>query len=179
MQVQAFAFKRRQSVALALSSTLLLVALAACKHCPLARCDGDGEQQGYPSVRSGQGIQHLQELAERSPQEPSPEQADIVRLNLLRQLIDDEILDQRATKLNLAASDEDVNAKLTELKAPYTQEEFDKSLKQQNMTLDDLKLQIRRKLTSDKLINKEIESKINITDPISATTMPRIRPNSM
>ena len=32
------------------------------------------------------------------------------------------------------------------------------------MTLDDLKLQIRRKLTSDKLINKEIESKINITD---------------
>ena len=75
-----------------------------------------------------------------------------------------EILDQRAAKLNLAASDEDVNAKLTEFKAPYTQEEFDKKLKQQNMTLDDLKLQIRRKLTSDKLINKEIESKINITD---------------
>jgi peptidyl-prolyl cis-trans isomerase SurA len=32
------------------------------------------------------------------------------------------------------------------------------------MTLDDLKKQIRRKLTGDKLINKEIESKINITD---------------
>ena len=85
-------------------------------------------------------------------------------MNLLRQMIDDEILDQRAAKLNLAASDEDVNAKLIELKAPYTQEEFDKKLKQQNMTLDDLKQQIRRKLTADKLINKEIESKINITD---------------
>ena len=57
-----------------------------------------------------------------------------------------------------------MNAQLIELKAPYTAEEFDKKLKQQNMTLDDLKLQIRRKLTSDKLINKEIESKINITD---------------
>jgi peptidyl-prolyl cis-trans isomerase SurA len=79
-------------------------------------------------------------------------------------MIDDEILDQRAAKLNLAASDEDVNAKLTELKAPYTQEEFDKKLKQQNLTLDDLKLQIRRKLTSDKLINKEIDSKVNISD---------------
>ena len=99
-----------------------------------------------------------------APQQPSPAQADIVRLNLLRQLIDEEILDQQAAKLNLAASDEDVNAKLTELKAPYTQEEFDKKLKEQNTTLDDLKQQIRRQLTSDKLINKEIESKINITD---------------
>lgn len=99
-----------------------------------------------------------------APQDPSPEQANIVRLNLLRQLIDSEILDQRATKLNLSASDEDVNAQLTDLKAPYTEEEFAKRLKQQNMTLDDLKQQIRRKLTAKKLINKEIESKINITD---------------
>ena len=99
-----------------------------------------------------------------APQEPNPEQADIVRLNLLRQLIDEEILDQRAAKLNLAASDEDVNAKIIELHAPYTQEEFDKKLKQQNMTLEDLKQQIRRQLTSQKLVNKEIESKINITD---------------
>ena len=99
-----------------------------------------------------------------APQDPSQEQANIVRLNLLRQLIDSEIIDQRAARLNLSASDEDVNAQLTEFKAPYTEEEFAKRLKQQNMTLDDLKKQIRRKLTGDKLVNKEIESKINITD---------------
>ena len=99
-----------------------------------------------------------------TPQEPSSEQADIVRLNILRTLIDDEIVQQRAARLNLAASDEDVNAKLTEWKAPYTQEEFDKQLKQRNLTLDDLKRDIRRSLTHTKLLNKEIESKINITD---------------
>jgi peptidyl-prolyl cis-trans isomerase SurA len=99
-----------------------------------------------------------------APQEPSAEQADIVRLNILRQMIDDEILQQRAAKLNLAASDEDVNAKLTEMKAPYTQEEFDKQLKQRNLTVDDLKRDLRRSLTKTKLLNKEIESKINITD---------------
>jgi hypothetical protein len=87
-----------------------------------------------------------------------------VRLNILRQMIDDEILQQRAAKLNLAASDEDVNAKLTEMKAPYTQEEFDKQLKARNITLDDLKRDLRRSLTKTKLLNKEIESKINITD---------------
>lgn len=99
-----------------------------------------------------------------NPQTPSEEQADIVRLNILHQLIEDEILEQRAAKLNLAASDEDVNAKLTEMKAPYTQEEFDKQLKQRNITLDDLKRDLRRSLTKEKLLNKEIESKINITD---------------
>ncbi len=97
-------------------------------------------------------------------QEPSPEQASIVHLKLLDQLIQDEILQQRAAKLNLAASDEDVTAKLTEMKAPYTQEEWDKQLKQRNITLDDLKRDLRRSLTQDKLLNKEIESKINITD---------------
>ncbi len=79
-------------------------------------------------------------------------------------MIEDEILQQRAVKLNLAATDEDVNAKLTEYKAPYTQEEFDNKLKQKNLTLDDIKRDLRRSLTKTKLLNKEIESKINITD---------------
>jgi len=39
-----------------------------------------------------------------NPQKPSPEQADIVRLNILKQMIDDEILWQRASKLNLTAA---------------------------------------------------------------------------
>jgi peptidyl-prolyl cis-trans isomerase SurA len=99
-----------------------------------------------------------------NPQTPSAEQANIVRLNILHQMIEDEILQQRAAKLNLAASDEDVNAKLTEMKAPYTQEEFDKQLKARNLTIDDLKRDVRRSLTKTKLLNKEIESKINITD---------------
>jgi peptidyl-prolyl cis-trans isomerase SurA len=99
-----------------------------------------------------------------NPQQPSAEQADIGRLTILHQMIEDEILQQRAAKLNLIASDEDVNAKLTEIKAPYTQEEFDKMLQQRNMTLDEYKRIMRRTLTRTKLLNKEIESKINITD---------------
>ena len=99
-----------------------------------------------------------------NPQKPSPQEADIRRLNVLHQMIQDEILQQRAAKLNLTASDEDVNAKLTEIKAPYTQDQFFSLLKQRNLTLDDFKRDIRRQLTETKLINKEIESKINITD---------------
>lgn len=99
-----------------------------------------------------------------SPQQPSSEQADILRLNLLHGMIQDEMIQQRAAKLHLAASDEDVNQQLTELKALDTEEEFNKKLQQRGLTIDDLKRDIRRNLTRTKLLNKEIESKINITD---------------
>lgn len=99
-----------------------------------------------------------------NPQKPSPQEAGILRLNLLRNMIQEEILQQRAAKLGLTASDEDVNAKLTEFRTPYTQDQFLNLLKQRNLTLEDFKRDIRRQLTETKLINKEIESKINITD---------------
>ena len=96
--------------------------------------------------------------------EPSLVQSQATHLEILRQLIDDEIQQQRAAKLNLVATDEEVDAKLAEIKAPFTQEEFDRQLKAKNMTLEELKRDIRRGLTSEKLTNKEINSKINITD---------------
>jgi peptidyl-prolyl cis-trans isomerase SurA len=99
-----------------------------------------------------------------APQDPSPERTGMATLTILRQMIDDEILQQRAAKLNVTASDEDVNAKITEMKAPLTQEEFNEQLKQRNETLDDLKRDLRHGLTETKLLNKEIDSKINITD---------------
>ena len=114
-----------------------------------------------------------------APQKLSQEEADIRRLTILHQMITDEILEQRAAKLNLAASDEDVNAKITELKAPYTQEEFDNQLKQRDMTLDDLKRNIRRSLTKDKLINKEIESESTSPTPKSPPTTQPTRRSSI
>lgn len=99
-----------------------------------------------------------------SQHEPSLVQSEVTHLEILRQLINDEIQQQRAAKLNLVATDEEVDAKLAELKAPYTQEEFDRQLKAKSITLDDVKRDIRRSLTAEKLMNKEIFSKINITD---------------
>ena len=99
-----------------------------------------------------------------SHQQPSQEQADIVRMNILHNLIDHEILMQRAARLHLTASDEEVQAKLDEVKAPYTPDQFNKWLDQQHLTLDKLKEEIRRDKTEEKLFNKEINSKINITD---------------
>ena len=144
-----------------LSGLLLSVFLAGCNRPPSP--DVMATVNGKQILQADVEKYYKASLGD-NPQQPSSEQAKIMHLNILHQMIQDEILQQRATKLNLAASDEDVNAKLTEMKAPYTQEEFDKQLKQRNITVDDLKRDIRRSLTNEKLLNKEIESKINITD---------------
>ena len=51
-----------------------------------------------------------------NPQKPSDQEADILRLNVLQKMILSEIEQQQAAKLNLTASDEDVNTKLTRSK---------------------------------------------------------------
>ncbi len=98
--------------------------------------------------------------AERS----SEDQIMIQKLEILRGLIDSEIMLQRAEKLGLMAVDADVETKLNELKAPYTQEEFQKQLQTKKLSMEDLKAQLRRDLSIQKLINKEVTSHISISD---------------
>jgi peptidyl-prolyl cis-trans isomerase SurA len=161
LQFNSFFADRFRFAVFVLFSAVMLATVAGCHRAPAP--DVMATVNGKEILRSDLEKFYQASLGD-NPQMPSPEQADIVRLNILHQMIEDEILQQRAAKLNLTASDEDVNAKLTEMKAPFTQEEFDKQLKQRNLTVDDIKREIRQNLTKTKLLNKEIESKINITD---------------
>src|SRR5216684_2783749 len=73
-------------------------------------------------------------------QEPSQEESLSQKLNVLDELINNEILLEKAKKLNLEASDGEVEDKFTELKSPYTEDEFQRRL------------------------NREVVAKITITD---------------
>jgi len=97
-------------------------------------------------------------------QEPSLEESLSQKLNVLDELIYNEILLEKAKKLNLEASDGEVEDKFTELKSPYTEDEFQRRLKDQAMSVEDLKLQLRRQLSIQKLLNREVVAKITITD---------------
>jgi peptidyl-prolyl cis-trans isomerase SurA len=86
------------------------------------------------------------------------------KMEVLRIMIDNQIMLQRAEKLGLMATDADVDARMAELKAPFTQEEFLRQLTARHMTVDDLRVQLRQDLSIQKLLNKEVTSKISITD---------------
>ncbi len=98
-----------------------------------------------------------------SSQPLSDEQATSLRLSILRELIENEILMHRAEKLGLLATDEEVERKLTEIKSPYTVEQFNQRLQESKLSLDDFKRNIRRSLTAEKVLHKEVTSKISVT----------------
>jgi peptidyl-prolyl cis-trans isomerase SurA len=98
-----------------------------------------------------------------SSQPLSDEQATSLRLSILRELIENEILMHRAEKLGLLATDEEVDRKLTEIKSPYTVEQFNQRLQESKLSLDDFKRNIRRALTAEKVLHKEVTSKISVT----------------
>lgn len=95
---------------------------------------------------------------------PSDDQLVIQRLEILRAMIDNEIMLQRAERDGLLAVDADVERKFSEMRTPYTEEEFQKQLKDRKMTVEDLKAQLRRDLSAQNLLNKETTAKISISD---------------
>jgi peptidyl-prolyl cis-trans isomerase SurA len=98
------------------------------------------------------------------PQAFSGETGDQRRLDVLQQVIMEEILEQRARRFHLEATDEDASEKLTEIRSSYTQEEFAQQLRSASLTMKDIQSQVRRELTIDRLLNKDLFSRINITD---------------
>ena len=142
----------------------LAVALALCAGCQKAHDANTVATVNGKAIQRSEVETIFQNNLGQSHQTPSNLQAQVMRLNIVRQLIDEEIVMQRAAKQNLVATDEEVADRLNEIKAPFTQEEFQKRLDSQHLTLDDLKREIRRNRTEEKLFNKEITSRINITD---------------
>jgi len=141
---------------------MALLVMAGCNHSHNA--DVVATVNGHAIMRADLDKAYKEQLGEAQQQQPSSEQADSLRLNLLHELIDEEMVQQRAAKMNLTATNEEVDAKLAEMKAPYTEEQFNERLKASNHTLDEVKHDLRRSLTMNKLQNKEINSKITVSD---------------
>src|ERR1700681_1049249 len=96
--------------------------------------------------------------------EPSQDESLSLHLNILDELINNQILLQKAKRMGLEAADGEVEDKFTESKSPYTEDEFQRQLKARGYTVDDLKVAIRQQLSIQKVINREVVAKITVTD---------------
>jgi peptidyl-prolyl cis-trans isomerase SurA len=150
-------------VALALATILVALLAAGCNAKP-AGGDVAANVDGRKIYNADVDEYYENQTAGSQQQQPTGEQATSLRLSILRELIDNEILMRRAEKLGLLATDDEVDRKLNEIKSPYTKEEFDARLKERKITLDNFKRDLRRSLTVEKVLNKEVTSKINISD---------------
>ncbi len=142
---------------------LLAAAAAGCKHDAPPAADVwavvNGEQ-----IHRDEAVKYYKSRLNPQAPTPSQEEALSLTLNVLDELINNNILIQRAKKLGLEATDGEVEDKFTEVKSPYTEDEFQRQLKERDVTINDLKNDIRQQLSVQKLLNREVLSKIAITD---------------
>ncbi len=94
----------------------------------------------------------------------SQEQALTFKLNILAELINNQILVAHASRARVTVSEAEVDTKIKELESPYTEEEFRKKLVEQGLDSGSLRAEVRQSLIINKLINKEIVSRLNITE---------------
>ncbi|HSZ16818.1 MAG TPA: SurA N-terminal domain-containing protein, partial [Terracidiphilus sp.] len=106
----------------ALAAAILLASLMACKS-PVGS-DVVATVDGHKILRSEVDKYYEAQIASATQEQPSGEQATSLRLSILHQLIEDEIVMQRAEKLGLLATDEEVDRKYTETRSPLSEEEF-------------------------------------------------------
>jgi peptidyl-prolyl cis-trans isomerase SurA len=95
---------------------------------------------------------------------PSQDEALSLTLSIVDQLINEELMLQRAKQMGMAATDGEVEDKFTEVRSPFTEEQFQQQLKDRNVSVDDLKQDIRRQITLDQLMTREVTAKVAPTD---------------
>ena len=143
----------------ALSFFFLL--LAACQPA------GDGVAavvDGYQITYDDLDRYYLSQLGEQGGP-PSEDQERMMRLSLLNEIIDRQILLQKAEALGLMANDEEVDSRYQQYRAPFeSEEEFLASLEAQSLNREDLRTEIRRTLTIEKLLNREISSRVEVPE---------------
>src|SRR6266404_2541227 len=127
---------------------LSMLVLAGCKH---ATPDNVAATVNGRTITFADLDKQYQAQFVSSAERPSDDQMMIQKLEVLRTLVDNEIMLQRAEKLGLMSTDADVESRFAELKAPYTQEEFQKQLASRKMSAEDMKAQLKRDLSITKL----------------------------
>jgi len=138
------------------------LALCACS----SRQSRDGEVwalvNGKPVFRADVERQFRRQTA-GLPAPLSDVEAISQRLRLLGELIQQEILLQKAAQRGVLASDAEVEAALRELHASYTAPEFQRQLEMQGLTLSELREEFRRELSIRNLLEKELAAHIEVT----------------
>ncbi len=94
----------------------------------------------------------------------SPEQALSFKLNILNELINNEILVARASRTGITLSEAEVDTKISEIQSPYSKEEFQQKLKEQGLENSGLRDEVRQNIVITKLLNKDIVSRISVSD---------------
>ena len=95
---------------------------------------------------------------------PTEDEALTARLRILNDLIDQDILLEKARVLKIEVADTEIDKAFAERKSNIPDDAFQKELTQRGLTPDDMKRGLGRELKVQKLLQQEVGAKIAIND---------------
>jgi peptidyl-prolyl cis-trans isomerase SurA len=155
---------------------LTLVFFPACSRKTDARREVWAEVDGEPILRE-QVEKIYRGRATSGAEAVDPEQELSFKLSILNELINNQILMAHAARARITVSEAEIDTKVAELQSPYTKEEFQKKLADQGMNAGELRQEVRQSLMISKLVNKEITSRLSVTDAEIAAFYERNKAN--
>jgi len=106
----------------------------------------------------------------------SSAKAEETRKKLLEELVNEALLEDRARDLDLITTDKEVEDQIRRLKEQNkvtTDEEFDKALASSGLNVERLRDQIRRSMTLQRVVGREVNSKVDYSDDALRATYER------
>ena len=152
------------------SSALLLLAIGgmsgACRSTPAARppvpADAWAVVDGR-EIRQEEVEKAYRRAAQLSPV-PSADEALTAKLALLNELIVQDILLAKAKELKIELPNADLDKAYAEGRKNLTEDQFQQELNRRNVTAADMREGLRRDLLAQKVLEREVVSKITVTD---------------
>jgi len=104
-----------------------------------------------------------QRTAAKSPA-PSEEEALTLKLGLLNEMIVQDILVAKAAAMKLDVSETELDAAFVQRKNNMPDDAFQKELAARGLTIEDMRLGLRRELAAQKVVDREVTSKVSVTE---------------
>ena len=137
-------------------------------------CSGAGTGGGAPSgvaarvngkeIARSQVDNYFKLRTADMTEKPAGDAANLLKLEILRQLIETEIMSQKAEELKLKPSDAEVEAQMIALRGDVPVEVFQKRLADRGVDEGDLRRDVLQNLMMEKVVENQVGSKIQVTD---------------
>ena len=123
----------------------------------IARVNGEG-------IDKAEFEKAVQTLESQNGGPVPPDQRDRILRGVLDQIIGYKLLVQESQARKVAVADTEIEARVGQIRAQFpTEEAFTQALKQQNVTVDQLRADARSEMLVTKMLEAEIEPKVAVT----------------
>jgi peptidyl-prolyl cis-trans isomerase SurA len=158
-------FRRRRwaFAAGSLTTAGVMLLMPACQRNSTGSGDAWARVDGHPIYRSE--VEKIYRSRIGSTGEANDKEESLsYKLNVLNELINNQILMAHAAQSGITVPESEVDTKMAQLKSPYSRQQFEQKLKDRGITEDDLREEVRTTLTLNKLINRDINSKVSVSE---------------